>query len=571
MGLIIFLSGFLFYAYSAVPIIFFEDNPEFITTAYTLGISHPSGYPLINMLGNLAGLLPFGSFAYRCNLLSSFFGALAVFFFYLCALTLTKDKKLSTASAFILMFSGSIWTQAAIMEIYTLHYALFFAILWIALSGRLTDFRWLLLSSFLFGLAVTNHLSFALSLIPFVLLWTAWKNEWRYTMDLKRWGYLLGAGIMSWGIQLYLPARSFSDSKNILFSWGRVDTLSSFLGNITGASYIGMPFNIGTTAERVNIFTKYLTGAPLWLWLIMTILFLYGIWKMWRLGTLEFLAFLTGIPLLAGYTLVQHAAIDILLVIPWGLILLTIFFGLSDLLERAKYGAGALILAAPLVLLVLNFPQNDRHEDYTAYDYVVDVFDTIPAKGSLRLLPGFQENYLFYYGVYGPAASWPAIEKRNGIEYYPYISTAKKTMYTHGLLYTSLEGSGREESKELVWEQIRSLRLNQSYRFFKGGYLTRDAFKGAVLSRIVFQRGLFLEEKGRAGEADFFFDLAAKFNRSGVMREAIIRHSWGQTDFSIKLLKIIMKTNPSARASALLARLNIYKNTEKEERTNNKR
>ncbi|MBI2763214.1 MAG: DUF2723 domain-containing protein, partial [Chloroflexi bacterium] len=54
------------------------DSGDLITAASTLGIAHPPGYPLFAMIGHLFTLLPFGSPAYRVNLMSAVLDAAAV-------------------------------------------------------------------------------------------------------------------------------------------------------------------------------------------------------------------------------------------------------------------------------------------------------------------------------------------------------------------------------------------------------------------------------------------------------------------------------------------------------------
>ena len=71
------IGGFFFalYALTAAPSIavLFDDSLEFQLVLPTLGIAHPTGYPLYTLLGALWSrvLWPFGSWAWRVNLLSA--------------------------------------------------------------------------------------------------------------------------------------------------------------------------------------------------------------------------------------------------------------------------------------------------------------------------------------------------------------------------------------------------------------------------------------------------------------------------------------------------------------------
>ncbi|MBK8047122.1 MAG: DUF2723 domain-containing protein [Anaerolineales bacterium] len=57
----------------------FDDSLEFQLVLPTLGIAHPTGYPLYTLAGGLwSRLLPFGAWAWRANLFSAVAGAMAV-------------------------------------------------------------------------------------------------------------------------------------------------------------------------------------------------------------------------------------------------------------------------------------------------------------------------------------------------------------------------------------------------------------------------------------------------------------------------------------------------------------
>ena len=62
------------------------DGNELTTVAATLGLAHPSGYPLFTWLGFLFARLPFGEVAHRTNLMCAILGAGGVALLYLIAL-----------------------------------------------------------------------------------------------------------------------------------------------------------------------------------------------------------------------------------------------------------------------------------------------------------------------------------------------------------------------------------------------------------------------------------------------------------------------------------------------------
>src|SRR3989304_9859212 len=89
LAVVIFCASFTVYLLTLAPTIYIEDAAEFAAAVPTLGITHPSGFPLYMLLGKLFTILvPFGNMAFRVNLFSaattSF--ALAVFYYALRSL-----------------------------------------------------------------------------------------------------------------------------------------------------------------------------------------------------------------------------------------------------------------------------------------------------------------------------------------------------------------------------------------------------------------------------------------------------------------------------------------------------
>ncbi|MBN1383999.1 MAG: DUF2723 domain-containing protein, partial [Elusimicrobia bacterium] len=91
--IITFLLSFAVYLATLCPTVYVGDSGEFATAAYTLGITHPPGYPLYVILGKIFTIIiPFGNIAYRVNLMSAFFGALTCALVYLIVRNFTPNR-----------------------------------------------------------------------------------------------------------------------------------------------------------------------------------------------------------------------------------------------------------------------------------------------------------------------------------------------------------------------------------------------------------------------------------------------------------------------------------------------
>src|SRR5688572_22397237 len=83
LALLLFIASFVLYIRTLAPSLLYGDSAEFQTIAYTLGIGHPTGYPIYVLLAKLFTFLPVGDIAYRVNLFSAFSAALTVTLVYL--------------------------------------------------------------------------------------------------------------------------------------------------------------------------------------------------------------------------------------------------------------------------------------------------------------------------------------------------------------------------------------------------------------------------------------------------------------------------------------------------------
>jgi hypothetical protein len=130
------------------------DGGELITAAVTGGIPHPPGYPTYLLLGKLVSYLPWGTLAWRFNLLSAVCAAVGLGF---VAAALRRHAPPTAVAATILTLAATplLWQQAIVAEVYTLNFALLAALLWALESERPY------LTPFLFALSLTTHLTSA--------------------------------------------------------------------------------------------------------------------------------------------------------------------------------------------------------------------------------------------------------------------------------------------------------------------------------------------------------------------------------------------------------------------------
>src|SRR4030066_1454051 len=83
-ALITVLFPLVVYSLTLSPAVSFIDSGELAVVCYTLGISHPTGYPLYTLLGKIATWFPLSEVIVGLNFLSALFAAVATFIVFLC-------------------------------------------------------------------------------------------------------------------------------------------------------------------------------------------------------------------------------------------------------------------------------------------------------------------------------------------------------------------------------------------------------------------------------------------------------------------------------------------------------
>ena len=162
-----------------------RDSGEMSLAAWTLGVAHPTSYPLYVLLGRLAACVPLGNPAYRLNLVSACAGAAACAALF-SALRARRGGFAAFAAAGALALNPSFWAVSQVSEMYSLWVLL--AVGLVALAERLsedpTERLWPAFA-FCAALALGNRLDLVL-LAP-GLLWLALAHRPLAAGEDARW------------------------------------------------------------------------------------------------------------------------------------------------------------------------------------------------------------------------------------------------------------------------------------------------------------------------------------------------------------------------------------------------
>lgn len=264
------------YLLTLAPGVGFTDSGELVVAAYTLGIPHSPGFPLYVLLGWVFAHLPLGTVAWRLNLMSALWAAVAVGAFFVLAwrflseddvgrrqaqagararpaedLRKGLDRALAAGCATLCLgFGITLWNWATVAEVYTLQAAILTTMMLALLAALRGGGRWAWLAAGLcFGLGLANHHVMTLVFVPalaFVVLTApAHRRAWTRGWLSAAVGLVLGLALY-----LYLPIRA---AQQPLLNWGNPVNLQRLWWHITGKQYQVNLFTVPVSAMLENL------------------------------------------------------------------------------------------------------------------------------------------------------------------------------------------------------------------------------------------------------------------------------------------------------------------------------
>jgi hypothetical protein len=310
LGIAAAVIAFSIYLITLAPSVYFIDSGELAAVASTLGIAHPTGYPLFTIIGHIFTLLPISpSEVYNLNVMSAFFCSLGIFVFFMLmkyllsnyrAITIESQKKPSAAknvktvntpkersidfpvpvayaiagfAALALAFSKTYWNTANSVEVYPLHVFFLVSLVLVFIkaiyhtgskksagSTFISQNKYYLIFAFLLGLSFTNHLTTIL-LAPACLTLFFYVNVYDKPRLYRLLGFMAVCYLIGLSVYLYLPIRA---NMSPALLWGNPYNFERFFWHVSGKQFSVWIFSAKGSIPAFLILMGTTVGLCLW-------------------------------------------------------------------------------------------------------------------------------------------------------------------------------------------------------------------------------------------------------------------------------------------------------------------
>ncbi|HEX2028607.1 MAG TPA: DUF2723 domain-containing protein [Nitriliruptorales bacterium] len=365
LGTLVVVVAGVYYATLLRDVGYAPDTAKFQYLGRVLGTAHQPGYPLFTGLLALAvRILPVSTDAFGANLLSAVFGVAACAVAFLVLLALDVRRVLALAGALLVGFSRTFWSQAVVVEVYTLSTLFAVGVLALLLRWERTRRdRDLVVALALYALSLA-HTTAALLLAPGVALFVACIDR-RVLVRRQVLRSLPLFALLAIGPYAYIVWRTLVPAPYVEVT---IRSVGDLLQAVSGTGFRDHMLAFGPwelIVERIPMFATLLRYQPL-MWVIP--LAVAGAIRMGRRPANLLLGAWCGAVTLWA---LEYAIVDVfvyfiltyVLIVVWATVGFDWLVGVLP--AQTRLVAAGMALLAPLAALMTNHAVVDRSEDST--------------------------------------------------------------------------------------------------------------------------------------------------------------------------------------------------------------
>ncbi len=390
------------------------DSGELAAAASTLGIAHPTGYPLFTLLGFIfTQIFFFIPKITSLNLMASFFTAAGYYFlvkmFILCfskfqsadiSEKIKKKKQslknevnsslvliLSISAGMTIAFSKTFWLQSTSVEVYSLHIVLIIPTLFFFLKAIDSEEKkdslptwkifknkfWLLFPIFL-GLSFTNHMT-TLLILPAIAVVYFLKFGIN-SNSIRRIVFLLVPFFATLAVYLYLP---ISASANPEINWGDPIDFERFKRHVMGWQYQSWIFSSTESASKqLTYFFENLPSEFGYVGLLFAVIGIFAVKYYKKIFLFASILFLTCVLYSINYDIADIDSYFLLAYVAAGFF---VFAGLKlthDKLSESNVNVKSnWLFIIPIIVLFVNFSKVYQKDNTQFEEYSKSVLESV--------------------------------------------------------------------------------------------------------------------------------------------------------------------------------------------------
>ena len=377
--ILVLILTFAIYCFSLCPSVYLIDSGELAAVSYTLGIAHPTGYPLYTLISYFFAHLP-GEPIVNLNVFSALCSLVAALFLYLATKRITQNHLIGIICLSLFAFSPTIWRTSITNEVYPL--TGLFVVLIIYLLLRLTSDREFYLIMYLVGLSFTNHMIVSAAVLPIFcyLVFVYWPRIGKI---------LIGILFAILGVSLYgyLLARTWGGAE---LAWGNTYNLQRLIWHITGKQYQVWMFSLTTPEIWRNVLNGFGILLKDFLFVMLVPVFI-GLYRLFGAERKKFWLF-SSIFLLNFIYTINYSIPDVeSYYIPGFIALIFVFaYGLKFI---ARYLKWFIVLPVALAIPIINYRACTLRDNSFGLNFGRAHIEQLP-ESSLMICP--------YWDIYSP-------------------------------------------------------------------------------------------------------------------------------------------------------------------------
>ncbi len=399
------------------------DAGELAAVQATLGIAHPTGYPLFTVLGFLVSQIPFPiTEIHKLNLLASVWVAISAgIFSYTVKYTLDnivyfrKDEKpvkqskkkkqkevkadkdfapidettkllAAFGSAFLLAFSRTYWIQSTAVEVYSLH-VLLLCLIWLVVlrsyirnSEEIHENEWFLVAIAL-ALSFSNHLT-TLLVLPGIayIFFSLYKFEKSSYIRLAKMIFVFLLLLI--GIYAYLPIRALQEPS---LNWGNPIDFERIYRHVSGHQYrVWLFSSFDSASKQLSYFIKNLPSE----FNVNLLLIVIGLFYSFKVARRMFYFLLISFLFTVFYSINYDIHdIDSYFLLAYVSLAFFAAFGiikLAHILDDKNLGKNLSIIVVTVFVLVqatLNYGKVDESDNFLLKDYTISALNSTGPDG----------------------------------------------------------------------------------------------------------------------------------------------------------------------------------------------